>query len=168
DERRGPLEPLDDPLEELPDPPVEEPDELPLELPAESPPVDAGVAGVVELDEPLSDVDSVDLRLSVMYQPEPLNTMPGACSPRRTSAPPGNEISASDAITAVTERPSDFRTAISTASTRLTCPPPIPTSASRRASTIAFDRTCLTDRHANSMSVTSSSVGARSLTVFRV
>jgi hypothetical protein len=85
-------EPPDEPPElpddppELPDePPEVPPEELPLELLEpldDSLPLEAGVEGVVELeelDDPLSDDDSLGVvRLSVMYQPEPLNTIPGA------------------------------------------------------------------------------------------
>jgi len=58
-------------------------------------------------------------------------------------------------MTAVFARSPARRKAISTDTWRDACPAPIPTVDALRARTIAFERTCLTARHANSRSVSS-------------
>ena len=81
--------------------------------------------------------------------------------------PSANGKKASEAITAPSSAISAaaaLSTAIRTESTRLICPAPIPAVPRSRASTIAFERTCLHTFQANSSSPHSASVGLRSVT----
>ena len=75
--------------------------------------------------------------------------------------PSANGKKASDASTAPATGVSALPSASCVESTRDICPAPMPTVAVSRAITMAFERTCLTTRQANSRSPHSRSVGAR-------
>ena len=78
-----------------------------------------------------------------------LDDRPHARLDREPAARPANGKNASDAIAAPSSDSPAARAlsiAIRTESTRLICPAPIPTVPSPRASTIAFERTCLQTR----------------------
>src|SRR3954466_4051735 len=82
-----------------------------------------------------------------------------------SAGPSANGKNASDARTAPRRSGTcAFSTARRTESTRLICPAPIPTVAPPRASTIAFERTCLQTRQAKTKSAHSCSVGSRLVT----
>ena len=92
-----------------------------------------------------------------------------AVTPASAAASTASRIGkkASDASTLPLTLSPAFHTASTLASTLLIWPAPMPTVCLPRARTMAFERTCLTARHANRSDVISSSVGFLSVTTLR-